>query len=108
MQAQKMESLGTLAGGIAHDFNNMLNIIQGYTFLLSKHAAKSEEIAEPVNVIQQTIKRASAVVQQLLTVARKTESRFESMDANTLVQSLQTLLRETFPKTIEVTLDFEP
>ena len=35
-----MESLGTLAGGIAHDFNNILNIIQGYTSLLSKHAAK--------------------------------------------------------------------
>jgi two-component system, chemotaxis family, CheB/CheR fusion protein len=105
VQAQKMESLGTLAGGIAHDFNNMLNIIQGYTFLLSKHAAKSEEIAEPVNVIQQTIKRASAVVQQLLTVARKTESKFEPVDINALLQSLTTLLRETFPKTIEVTLD---
>ena len=105
MQAQKMESLGTLTGGIAHDFNNMLNIIQGYTFLLSKHAAKSEEIAEPVNVIQQTIKRASAVVQQLLTVARKTESKFEPVDINALLQSLTTLLRETFPQTIEVTLD---
>ena len=105
MQAQKMESLGTLTGGIAHDFNNMLNILQGYTFLLSKHAAKSEEIAEPVNVIQQTIKRASAVVQQLLTVARKTESKFEPVDINALLQSLTTLLRETFPQTIEVTLD---
>ena len=105
MQAQKMESLGTLTGGIAHDFNNMLNILQGYTFLLSKHAAKSEEIAEPVNVIQQTIKRASAVVQQLLTVARKTESKFEPVDINALHQSLTTLLRETFPQTIEVTLD---
>jgi two-component system CheB/CheR fusion protein len=105
MQAQKMESLGTLAGGIAHDFNNILNIIQGYTSLLRKHAAKHEEIAEPVDVIQETVKRASAVVQQLLTLARKTEVKFESMDANTLVQSLLTLLRETFPKTIEVTLD---
>src|SRR6266576_3788565 len=28
-QAQKMESIGTLAGGIAHDLNNILNIIRG-------------------------------------------------------------------------------
>ena len=96
IQAQKMESLGTLAGGIAHDFNNILNIIQGYTSLLSKHAAKHEEIAGPVDVIQETVKRASAVVQQLLTLARKTESKFEPVDANALLKSLMTLLRETF------------
>jgi two-component system CheB/CheR fusion protein len=105
LQAQKLESIGTLAGGIAHDFNNMLNVIQGYTSLLSRHAAESDEIAKPVEVIQETIKRASAVVQQLLTLARKTESKFEPTEANTLLQSLVTLLRETFPRAVEVTLD---
>jgi signal transduction histidine kinase len=44
-------------------------------------------------------------VQQLLTLARKTESKFEPVDANALLESLMTLLRETFPQTIEVTLD---
>jgi len=107
LQAQKMESMGTLAGGIAHDFNNILNIIQGYAFVLSKHAVKHEEIAEPVDVINETVKRASAVVQQLLTLARKTEAKFESMDANSLVQSLMRLLTETFPKAIEITLDLD-
>ena len=105
LQAQKLESMGTLAGGIAHDFNNMLNIIQGYTYLLSEQAARNEEIAEPVDAINETVKRASAIVQQLLTLARKTESKFEPVDANTLLQSLIMLLRETFPKTIEMTLD---
>ncbi len=44
-------------------------------------------------------------MQQLLTLARKTESKFEPVDANALLESLMTLLRETFPQTIEVTLD---
>ncbi len=89
LQAQKMESIGTLAGGIAHDFNNILNIIQGYAFVLRKHSVKHEEITEDVDVINEMVKRASTVVQQLLTLARKTEAKFESIDANTLFASMR-------------------
>ena len=72
-QAQKMESIGTLAAGIAHDFNNILNIIQGYASVLRGHAAKNDEIADSLNVINDTTKRGAALVRQLLTLARKTE-----------------------------------
>jgi len=104
-QAQKMESMGTLAAGIAHDFNNILNIIQGYASVLRGHAAKNDEIADSLNVINETTKRGAALVRQLLTLARKTEPKLELTNINTVIEELTKLIRETFPKTIQVTLE---
>jgi PAS domain S-box-containing protein len=102
LQAQKMESIGVLASGIAHDFNNILNIIQGYAALLSNSTADASETSESLKVIDETIQRGSDMVQQLLTVARKAESRLEPTDANHLLDGVIKLLKETFPKTIEL------
>jgi two-component system CheB/CheR fusion protein len=103
-QSQKMESVGTLAAGIAHDFNNILNIIQGYAAVLREEGAKNEEIAESVRVIIEAAKRGAGIIQQLLTLARKTESRSQPIDVNTLLRELMLLLQESIPKDIELNL----
>lgn len=102
-QAQKMESIGTLAAGVAHDFNNILNIILGYASVLREHAGKGDRIAETLNVIDEAIRRGAVLVQQLLTIGKKTEESLEPTDVNTLIHGLLRLLRQTFRKTIEVT-----
>jgi PAS domain S-box-containing protein len=107
LQAQKMESIGTLAGGIAHDFNNLLNLIVGYASLLQQSSANPTQISASVEVIKETVQRGSALVQQLLALARKSETKFERIDLNRLLKSLQALLQETFPKTIDVSLQLE-
>jgi signal transduction histidine kinase/ActR/RegA family two-component response regulator len=104
-QAQKMESIGTLAGGIAHDFNNILNIIQGYSTLIAGHAGENAELAESLKVINEAIQRGAGVVQQLLTLARKTEANLEITDVNEVVRGLVKLVKGTFPKNIEVALN---
>jgi signal transduction histidine kinase len=106
-QAQKMESMGTLAAGVAHDLNNILNIIQGYATILGP-GANSDQIGESVGAITETTKRGATLVQQLLTLARKTETKLEPSDANTIIQELRHLLKETFPKNIELALDLSP
>jgi len=106
-QSQKLESVGVLAAGVAHDLNNLLNIIQGYASVIGPDAPR-DEIGESVDAITETTKRGAALVQQLLTLARKTEIKKESVDINTLIERLSRFIKETFPKNIETTLDLSP
>lgn len=107
LQARKMESIGTLAGGIAHDFNNLLNIILGYTLLI-QHNAHQGNLSETMEVIKETVQRGAALVQQLLSIARKTEIRFQTSNINAILEKLKVLLSETFPKTIDIGLELDP
>src|SRR5262245_37389235 len=106
-QAQKFESIGTLAGGVAHEFNNILNIIKGYALLIRQTPSISESIAESLNVIDESVERGAYEVKQLLTFARKTESRLTLCNLNDLLLDLTKLLKQTLPKTIELTLDLD-
>jgi PAS domain S-box-containing protein len=105
-QAQKMESIGTLAGGIAHDFNNILNIIKGYASLMRQQS--SEDLSESLEVIDEAIERGASTVRQLLAVAKGSAVRFEQVDLNNALQKLKALLSGTFPRTIDIGLDLDP
>ena len=107
LQAQKMESIGTLAGGIAHDFNNLLNIIMSYSVLIERKL-RAGELSEPLAVIRETVQRAAALTQQLLAISRKTEIKFEELNVNAVLEKLKKLLSETFPKAIDIVLDLHP
>ena len=105
--SQKIEAIGTLAGGIAHDFNNTLNIIQAYATLISKQASADEHIIESTKVISDEVTRGAAVVRQLMTIARKTEVSLGRTDLNQLILTVSNLLRQTFPRTIELELKLD-
>lgn len=108
-QAQKMESLGTLAGGIAHDFNNMLAIINGYAEVcINKPAIRQDEaLHRYMREIHSATQRAVGLVQRILTFSRKTESRVAPLNLNKVLRELTNLLSETFPRTITFELDID-
>jgi len=108
IQTQKMEGLGTLAGGIAHDFNNILGIILGYTTRLEDWKKHPERMPEAIKVIRDAVGRGASLVQQLLTSARQTDSRFVPLDLNDLTHELEKMLAATFPKTISFVLRLQP
>ena len=107
-QAQKMESIGILAGGLAHDVNNLLNIIQGHAWAIMAQPADPKKIIEDAQFIREAVNDVAALVQQLLTIARKTEVKFDRTDINALVRRLTKLLTGTFPNRVMISLELDP
>jgi PAS domain S-box-containing protein len=70
-QAQKMQSVGTLAGGVAHEFNNLLAGINGYASLALREPGLTDTISEFLANIVSLSERAASLTRQLLTFARK-------------------------------------
>ena len=106
-QAQKMESLGTLAGGIAHDFNNLLAIINGYAEFCQQGAQEPAVLQKSLREIHRAAQRASGLVRQILTFSRKAEVKFSPVDLNQLARDLVTLLSETFPRTVTIQMSLQ-
>jgi|GEM_PF-3280441 PAS domain S-box-containing protein len=100
-QAQKLESVGTLAGGIAHDLNNILTIILGHSSLLKRAKGNPEKIIQSADAISKAVDRGAGVIRQLLTFARKTDVLYETVNINDSVEEILKMLHETFPRTIE-------
>lgn len=69
-QAQRMESIGTLAGGIAHDFNNLLMGIQGNASVMMLDIPSEHSLQENIKSIQRCVKSGSNLTKQLLGFAR--------------------------------------
>ena len=106
-QVQKIESLGTLASGIAHDFNNVLGIILAYTGFMERSHSDPTKNAESLKSIKMAVERGANLVKQILTFARKTETTICPMDVSELINEIVSMLRETFPKTIELRTEIE-
>ncbi len=104
-QAQKMESLGSLAGGVAHDMNNVLGAI---TALSSAHMSQLPEessIHHCLDTILKAAERGGKLVRSLLDFARQTLMEEQVLYLNSIVREEVNLLEQSALKNIDVKLD---
>ena len=101
-QAQKMESIGQLAGGIAHDFNNILSAIVGNIYLIKMDAADNPLVLESLANIADATRRATDLVNQILTFSRKGKQDRELISLNEVVLEALKLLRASVPASIRI------
>jgi PAS domain S-box-containing protein len=103
MRSQRMESIGTLAGGIAHDLNNILTPILTSIEIL-KLTETNPRAREILGTIEASSKRGADIVRQVLSFARGIKGERVEVQPKRLVKDLETLIRETFPKNIQLQL----
>ncbi len=70
-RSEKMEAIGTLAGGVAHDLNNILGGMVGYPDLLLMEMPENSPLRRGIITIKNSGEKAAAIVQDLLTLARR-------------------------------------
>ncbi len=85
-QARRVESLGTLAGGVAHDLNNTLGPLVGYSDMILQSVPTDNSLRPDVEQIKQAAERAAAMVQDLLTLARRGVYRLAPLNLNQVIQ----------------------
>ncbi|OHD18252.1 MAG: hypothetical protein A2Z98_09120 [Spirochaetes bacterium GWB1_27_13] len=105
-QAQKMETVGTLAGGLAHDFNNVLGGISGTAtlmkYLLQKDQIDINEMKENVDFIEEAVKRSTDMIKHLLALSKKYELSFVTIDLNDSIKRVIKICQTTFDKSVEI------
>ncbi len=102
IQSQKMEAIGALAGGIAHDFNNILSSIIGYAELLMADLDAESDDHEHAKRIYTAGNRAGALVRQILTFSRSSDTEVKPLKIQTILKEVLNLVKSTIPATIEI------
>src|SRR5262249_3609069 len=91
-QTQKLESLAVLAGGVAHDFNNILTVISNGVTLATRAAAVGGDVAPHLEAVAHASERARELCRQMLAYAGKGRLVRETLDLNTLVHEMSSML----------------
>ncbi|MBM9606472.1 hybrid sensor histidine kinase/response regulator [Desulfopila inferna] len=106
-QAQRMESIGTLAGGIAHDFNNLLSAILGYSQLTMEELPPGSREYENLKMVIAAGERANDLVNQILTFSRKKDEKKQPIQVSFVAKEAVKMLRSSIPPHIEIYQDIQ-
>lgn len=106
-QAQKMEAIGQLTGGIAHDFNNLLTGIIGSLEVVKRRIdlGRLDDLNRFMDAAINSANRAASLTQRLLAFSRQQSLDLKSVDINSLVASLEELLRRSIGEAIELKVE---
>ena len=101
---ERLATLGQLSAGMAHELGTPLNVISGRAKLIRSHGMQQEDIERSARIIGEQAERMTEIMRQLLSFARRGESRKQSIDVNSLLHVVEPLLEPIAHKN-KVTLE---
>ena len=104
--AQRMESIGTLAGGIAHDFNNLLMGIQGNICLIQLDMDQDHPHWDKLKTIEECIANGANLTKQLLGFARGGKYSLSPQNINEVVNKCTRLFERTY-KNLKIHVNYK-
>jgi nitrogen-specific signal transduction histidine kinase len=113
-RSEKMEALGHLAGGVAHDLNNVLGVTMAYAEIMKEKTEAGSQLRKCADSIFTSTEKAAAMIQDLLTLARRGVPVSEVVDLNHMVSNVlksaeYNVLRDFHPRVdFRAILDREP
>ena len=106
LQAQKMETIGTLSAGIAHDFKNILVAIEGFANLAIKHVQDESKTTRHLDRIGRAVKRGKDLVGQVLTFSHKSEGEPKPTELIPVIKESIRMLRASLRPNVDIRESF--
>ncbi len=104
LRAQRLDCLGALASGIVHDLNNSLSPIMMASELLRSDLS-DPDAARWVEMIHGDTQRCAALVRQILTFVRGSDTARRAVQVRPLLADLKRMIAQTFPPNIACEVD---
>ncbi|EKF00635.1 MULTISPECIES: PAS domain S-box protein [unclassified Tolypothrix] len=104
LRSQRLESIGTLAGGIAHDLNNVLAPVLMSVELL-RMKLPDQQSQRILQTLESNVKRGANLLKQVLSFARGIEGKKTIVQTRLLIQEIEQIIQQTFPKSITCQVD---
>ena len=107
-QAQKMESIGTLAGGIAHDFNNLLTVINGFSDFILMKLKENDLFHREISAIRKAGDRAKHLTRQILAFSRKEVYQPKIISINDVILDFNKMINRLIGEDIKIEINLLP
>ncbi len=104
-EAQKLDSISTLASGIAYDFTKLLSVIMGYARLIDLARTDAETLSSSSDEIKKSVQKGSELVRQITAFARQTADNLEQVQMKDVLDELSVWLKQTIPINIKTSVE---
>ncbi len=108
LQAQKIDSIGSMAGGIAHNFNNILTSILGSASIMRRKIKDDARWTKYVDLIEAASRQGASLTRQILTFARKSNTHTRLVNMNIVIDDTIRLFEATAPRSIHIKCNLLP